>query len=248
MVNVYNKHASGDGPGVESVPPPNWTGPVAATDERNGAWEGRPTETVRVYRALKRAILAGELRPGEPLQEVRIAAEFGASRTPIREAFQKLEGDGLLTIAPRRGAFVRQPTARDFFDINELRMILEPVVARSAAETLDEAIVGRLRERLAMIAADGPGEVDFAALELLDREMHTTIAAAHRNARMIEIIEGLNDMMQIVREKDMRRRHRELHDSIGEILAALAARDADAAETLLRRHISDFSGALRNLL
>lgn len=247
MATVYNDHASGDDAGAELVPPPNWTGPVGS-DGRDGAWAARPTETVRVYRALKRAILAGELRPGEPLQEVRIAAEFGASRTPIREAFQKLEGDGLLTIAPRRGAFVRQPTARDFFDINELRMILEPVAARSAAETLEAATVAGLRDRLERITLDAPGEADFAALELLDRELHTTIAAAHRNVRMIEIIEGLNDMMQIVREKDMRRRHRELHDSIGEILAALADREPDAAETLLRRHISDFSGALRALV
>ena len=248
MADVYNDHASGDGAGAELVSPPVWTGPVVAVDGRDRARGGRLTETVRVYRALKRAILAGELRPGEPLQEVRIAAEFGASRTPIREAFQKLEGDGLLTIAPRRGAFVRQPTARDFFDINELRMILEPVAARTAAETLDAATVVSLRQRLAEIALESPDEADFAALELLDRELHSTIAAAHRNARMIEIIEGLNDMMQIVREKDMRRRHRELHDSIGEILAALAARDPDAAESLLRRHISDFSGALRGLV
>ena len=248
MATVYNDHASGDAAGADFAPPPNWTGPVPVVDGQDGAWGPRITETVRVYRALKRAILAGRLRPGEPLQEVRIAAEFGASRTPIREAFQKLEGDGLLTIAPRRGAFVRQPTARDFFDINELRMILEPVAARTAAETLDAATVSSLRERLAAVALDSPNKGDFAALELLDREMHTTIAAAHRNARMIEIIEGLNDMMQIVREKDMRRRHRELHDSIGEILAALAARDQDAAESLLRRHISDFSGALRNLV
>ncbi len=78
--------------------------------------------------------------------------------------------------------------------------------------------------------------------------MHRTIAAAHNNARMNKIIDGLNDMMQIVREKDMRRRHRELHASIGEILAALGARDAEAAERLLRRHIGDFSGALRTLV
>jgi len=215
---------------------------------RNGGWSGKPTETERVYRALKRAILAGELRPGEALQEVRIAAEFGASRTPIREAFQKLEGDGLLTIAPRRGAFVRQPTARDFFDINELRLILEPVAMRTAAGTLDTAVVAALRAKLAAISADSPGEADFTALEELDRELHRTIAAAHNNARMNKIIDGLNDMMQIVREKDMRRRHRELHASIGEILTALGARDAEAAERLLRRHIGDFSGALRTLV
>jgi DNA-binding GntR family transcriptional regulator len=55
-------------------------------------------------------------------------------------------------------------------------------------------------------------------------------------------------MMQIIRTQDMRRRHRELHVSIDEILAALAARDGVAAEALMRRHIGDFSGALRTLM
>ena len=237
MSRVYNRNATDNGMDAVAVPA-----------VRDGGWAGKPTETERVYRALKRAILAGELRPGEPLQEVRIAAEFGASRTPVREAFQRLEGDGLLTIAPRRGAFVRQPTARDFIDINELRLILEPVAVRTAAGTLDEAVVAGLRARLAAISAEAPGEADFTGLEQLDREMHRTIAAAHPNARMNRIVEGLNDMMQIVRERDMRLRHRELHVSIGEILDALAARDADAAERLLRRHIGDFSGALRTLV
>ena len=248
MSRVYTQNATDNG--VVATPEAAVDGVESPSSpaSRNGSWSGKPTETERVYRALKRAILAGELRPGEPLQEVRIAAEFGASRTPIREAFQKLEGDGLLTIAPRRGAFVRQPTARDFFDINELRLILEPVAVRTAAGTLDEAVVADLQAKLAAISADTPEEADFAALEELDRELHRTIAGAHNNARMNKIIEGLNDMMQIVREKDMRCRHRELHASIGEILAALAARDADVAERLLRRHIGDFSGALRALV
>lgn len=248
MSRVYNRNATDNGvvvtPGAAGGGVVDASVPVA----RDGHWSGKPTETERVYRALKRAILAGDLRPGEPLQEVRIAAEFGASRTPIREAFQKLEGDGLLTIAPRRGAFVRQPTARDFIDINELRLILEPVAVRTAAETLDAAVVAALGAKLGAVDADAPEEADYTALEELDRELHRTISAAHPNARMNEIIEELNDMMQIVREKDMRRRHRELHASIGEILSALAARDADAAERLLRRHIGDFSGALRTLV
>jgi DNA-binding GntR family transcriptional regulator len=94
--------------------------------------EGRPTETLRVYAALKHAILAGSYQPGESLQETRLAAEYGASRTPVREALLRLESDGLLTIAPRRGAFVQQPTLRDFLDVNELRLLLD-----RAAETVD---------------------------------------------------------------------------------------------------------------
>lgn len=222
-----------------------------AVGEGNGnpaAAAARPTETERVYQALKRAILAGELAPGVALQEVRLAAELGASRTPIREAFRRLEGDGLLVTSPRRGAFVRQPTVADFLDINELRAILEPIAARNAADLLAAETIAELAATLAAIPAADPDERAFADLEELDRRLHEAIAAAIPNRRMGRILEGLNDMMQIVREQDMRRRHRELHASIAQILAALGARDAAAAEALMRRHVSDFSGALRQLV
>jgi len=230
MVSVYNQHTSDDR-AVE----------LARLDER-------PTETQRIYHALKRAILAGTFRPGEALHEIRLAAEFGASRTPVREAFQRLEADGLLMISPRRGAFVQQPTARDLLDVNELRLLLEPVAARMASGIINEEIVRQLQAELIAIASEQPSEADFVALEALDRRLHVTIADSIENARMAKIIRGLNDMMEIVRERDMRRRHAELHASIGEILAALLARDTNLVETEMRRHISDFSGALSSLV
>lgn len=230
MVFVYNSHAKGEA-----------ISEMTRLDER-------PTETQRIYQALKRAILAGTFRPGEALHEVRIASEFGASRTPVREAFQRLEADGLLTISPRRGAFVQQPTARDLLDVNELRLVLEPVAARMAAGVIAQSVVHALQEALAAINADQPTEADFVALEALDRQLHVTIADTIANQRMAKIIRGLNTMMEIVRERDMRRRHRQLYDSIGEILAAFQDRDADRVETEMRRHVGDFSGVLPNLV
>jgi DNA-binding GntR family transcriptional regulator len=96
---AYKPHAfSDDSDDADSAAAP----PVSSL-----ARPGRPTEAERVYWALKRAILAGELPPGVPLQEARLTAELGTSRTPIREAFRRLEGDGLLTVSLRRGAFVQ---------------------------------------------------------------------------------------------------------------------------------------------
>lgn len=209
---------------------------------------GQLTETQSVYAALKRAILSGEFRPGEPLQEVRLASQFGASRTPVREALVRLEADGLLTITPRRGAVVRELTVRDFLEVNELRLILEPAAVRRAALTISEQVVADLQATLDSIERDAPTETDFHALQALDRRSHAVIAEASGNARMAHLIQSLNDMMQIVRGQDMRRRHREMHDSLAEILDALRRRDADAAESSLRRHIAEFSGALPNLL
>jgi len=219
----------------------------AAADGSNGR-EERPTETLRVYAALKHAILAGTYRPGESLQETRLAAEYGASRTPIREALLRLESDGLLTIAPRRGAFVQQPTLRDFLDVNELRILLEPAAARTAATMIAWGLAADLKQGLGAIAVERPNESDYAALEQLDLRLHLTISETIPNVRMAKIIGSLNDMMQIVRQKDMRRRHEELHGSIEEVLAALERRDPDTAEQAMRRHIAAFSGALRSLV
>jgi DNA-binding GntR family transcriptional regulator len=207
-----------------------------------------PTETQRVYQSLKREILAGTYAPGEALQEGRLAAQFGSSRTPVREALARLEADSLLTIVPRRGAFVRQLTARDFLEVNELRLLIEPVTARLAASVIDAEPVARLQELHASIARDKPAERDFAALLDLDRQMHTLISEATGNARLAKLIQGLNDMMQIVRQQDLRRRHQEMHDSIGEILLLLRNREGEAVETAMRRHIGDFSGALLGLV
>ena len=210
--------------------------------------DGRLTETQRVYAALKRAILAGEYLPGEPLQETRLSAELGASRTPIREALQRLESDGLLTITPRRGAVVQQPTLRDFLDINELRVLLEPAAARTASELIKGSVLTELRDALSAISLDALSEEDHTALRELDGRLHRIITEAIPNVRMAKIINSLNDMMQSVRETDMRRRHRELHESICEVLAAFERRDADAAEAAMRQHIADFGGALRGML
>ncbi len=237
MADVYNVYTEGE----------TSTGFPEPLESPHVVWDERPTETQRVYRELKRAILANTYRPGEALQEVRLASEYGSSRTPVREAFHKLEADGLLTIVPRRGAFVQQPTVRDFLDINELRLILEPVAARYATTALSDVAITDLQNRLDGIVSDDPTESDIKALESLDGELHITIADSLANIRMRTIIRGLNDMMQIVREQDMRRRHTELHASIGEILAALQVRDPDLSEEVMRRHIADFSGALRNL-
>lgn len=242
MVVVYNQHAYED-LDVEPAQPES-----DAADPARAIWDERPTETQRVYQALKRAILAGQFRPGEPLQEIRIASEYETSRTPVREAFHKLEADGLLNITPRRGAFVQQPTARDFFDANELRLVLEPVAARKASRSLSQETIRDLQKRLQSISVENPSEDDFHALEMLDPLMHSTIADACENARLGKIIRGLNDMMQIIREKDMRRRHAEMHVSIREILDALAERDADLVEQLMRQHITDFGGALGSLV
>jgi DNA-binding GntR family transcriptional regulator len=202
------------------------------------------TEATRVYRALKHDILAREFAPGQPLAEIELARQYGASRTPLREALQRLNADGLVRIEPRRGAFVQELTVTDFLEINELRSVLEPYAARLAAARIPADEVHRLQADLASIRVDDPAEDDFRRLEALDEEVHEAIARASGNQRLCRLIASLDDMMQVMRVGDLRRRHAETHESLAAILDALVARDADTADLLLRRHIGDFRGAI----
>lgn len=202
------------------------------------------TEAHRIYAILKREILANVLPQGHPLGEVDLAERLGASRTPLREALLRLEADGLVRIEPRRGAFVQQLGVADFLEINELRSVLEPYAARLAAIRINQAEIQTLRARLAAIDPDHPSETDYRSLEELDTDLHLAIAAGCGNRRLGKLIRGLDDMMQVMRVGDMRRRHRELHHSLQAILSALTDRDQELLEVLFRRHVSDFRGAI----
>ena len=85
-----------------------------------------------VYQTLRRAILTNRLKPGERLMELRLAAELGVSRTPVREAIQLLEREFLVGREPRRGMVVAQITLKQLRDVLELRSMLEELAVRLA--------------------------------------------------------------------------------------------------------------------
>jgi DNA-binding GntR family transcriptional regulator len=91
-----------------------------------------------------------------------------------------------------------------------------------------------------------PADEDYHLLEQLDADVHLAIASASGNKRLCRLIEGLDDMMEFMRVSDMRRRHHELHASLGAILAALQAGNADKVETLMHQHINDFRASIVN--
>ena len=89
-----------------------------------------------VFNTLRRAILKGELKPGERLMEIALADKLGVSRTPIREAIRKLELEGLVVMAPRKGAKVASITERDLNDVLEVRKGMEVLAISLACERI----------------------------------------------------------------------------------------------------------------
>ena len=127
---------------------------------------------VRIASELRKAIYAGEYKSGDELSLTEVANQLGISRTPVREAFQELEGEGLITLRMNRGAVVNQIDRKFIQDIFEMRKLLEAEAAARAARNGMET--ERLLERLYDLR-DNIGNVSRETYETLNQEIHTAI-------------------------------------------------------------------------
>lgn len=202
-----------------------------------------------VWREIRKAIVSLEFAPGTPLREAALSARYGISKTPIREAFFRLEKEGLVEINKYRGARVRGYSVRDVREIYDLRELLEGFCARQAAMRIspedEEALrsnVSRSRRLLADGDIDGVADAfdEFDALLYRQSEDHRISSliddlAAHldRLGRMTVSITG-----RIESSIDQ-------HEAI---VLAISRRDPDAAEQACRVHIrsvaSDIMGSI----
>jgi DNA-binding GntR family transcriptional regulator len=152
----------------------------------------------RVYDRIRREILTGELRGGVLLSEVEVGSRFGVSRTPVHEAFRKLEAEELLELAPRRGAIVVPVRPGEAVDILETRHALEVAAVRrmargaaTARAAFGETVVDLLAEQ-ERLAADG-NLLDYAAA---DAAFHRAIVTASGNRIADRFYASLADRMQ----------------------------------------------------
>ncbi|GAA2727405.1 GntR family transcriptional regulator [Actinocorallia aurantiaca] len=191
------------------------------------------------YEAVRRMILSGEAAPGTRLGEAELAETLGLSRTPVREAIQRLGADGLVEVLPHRGARVVLWSARDLEEIFELRTLLEPyAVARAARIGLEEPVLAELRDLCsAMEGAAVEGEV--ALLARLNSHFHEALIDASGNSRLPGMLTSVMHAPLILGTfhrydaETMARsmgHHRELVD-------AITARDPEWAASVMRSHL-----------
>ncbi len=206
------------------------------------------SQTARAYERLKELILDLELRPGELLTERRLMELTGSGRTPVREAMQGLQRDGLLQIVPFRGAFVSEVSSKDVQEIGQVRELLESFAARLAARLISPQEIERLHVLLdALEPLDDRAPRDFFAA---DRAFHTLIVEASGHRRIREIIGTLSDQIQRLRFVSAAQpmRMRAAHQEHRTVAAALAARDPDAAEAAMRAHLVSSQASLLELM
>jgi GntR family transcriptional regulator, rspAB operon transcriptional repressor len=199
------------------------------------------------YEAIKRQIVACDLKPGEALTVSDLATALNLGRTPVIQAIDRLTIEGLVKVMPRKGVIVSPVSLDDFIAALEMRLLNETQAARWAAERAGSAEIDRMEANLDAIwaAAKRANIGDFIEL---DREFHRLIARASRNGILSEFLAGLHDKSLrfwfiSLRAPDHNFRVCEQHAAI---LDGVRRRDAKAAEKAMRDHISSFRANATN--
>ncbi|MBG6179675.1 GntR family transcriptional regulator [Arthrobacter sp. CAN_A1] len=211
---------------------------------------GRPTTAPAfVLAKLRRAIIAGELVPGQPLRQDALAERFGVSRVPLREAFKVLEGEGQVVYAPHRGYKVATLSLTDLLEVYRIREILEAEAVRVAIRRSGEDVVGKLRAAAQEVeAASASG--DLLTMTEANRRFHFLMVAEARMPRLEKLIQVLWDATETYRfvyYGDEVNRHR-VEDEHRRIIDAFASRDTDQVITLINEHRNHAVDALRTFL
>ncbi len=200
-----------------------------------------------VFEALREAIIKGILKPGERLMEIQLAEELGVSRTPVREAFRKLELEGFVVMVPRKGAYVAGISLKDIAAVFEVRAALEGLAAGLAAERITEGELEEL-ERLLVQMAELIEKGEFSEFVKLDTQFHDVLYKSSRNQRLIQILSTLRDEIQRFRAVSLSYpgRMREALEEHRKIVEAIAARDEDLAKKLAAEHIENAEASILN--
>jgi phosphonate utilization transcriptional regulator len=194
--------------------------------------------TTLVQKELENRILAGDILPGDKLNEADVAAELNVSRGPVREAFRGLEQAGLLRTEKNRGVFVRQVSLRQADEIYEVRAGLDELIGRLAAERATEAEVAELRGLVRQMQEAGRKE-DVNAYYPLNIRFHDRLAQLAGNATLLAAYRRLINELHLYRRETLARGHDAFPTSTGQhaaIVEAIAARDRALSGKLLHDH------------
>ena len=190
-----------------------------------------------VFNTLREMAISYQLKPGERISEIELAARLGVSRTPVREALTRLVTEGFLQPCTR--GFMRRPLdVQEALDLYEARMAVERECLRLALQRAEDAQIDEAMgflERSRQVPAATP----VRELVELDEAFHLRIATMARNAELARMLVSLNERIRFIRWIDMEKVGRDsTQREHGQVLDALRRRDAAAAERLMDEHIA----------
>jgi len=189
-----------------------------------------------------------DLMPGDRISESELAAQIDVSRTPLRQALQRLQHEGLIEAVPKVGWLVPALDFDVFDELYDFRVLLECFAVRALCAGVEDRTA---LDELAAAWQRPPAQrlADPVAIGALDEAFHRRLVEAAGNATMLRTYREITDRMRIVRRLDFyeRDRVRATYDEHAQILAALRKRRADEAQRLLRAHIEQSKIEVRKI-
>ena len=193
-----------------------------------------------VFNTLRRAILRGELKPGERLMEIQLANKLGVSRTPIREAIRKLELEGLVLMIPRKGAEVAEITEKNLRDVLEVRCALEELAVQLACDRINQEEIHELHAAAARFEQMFDSD-DITSIAQADEAFHDVIFQATDNERLIQLLNNFREQMYRYRVEHLKKKevHATLIAEHQEIIRNIEQRNKKEAAEVVCRHIDN---------
>jgi len=191
-----------------------------------------------IYIKLRNMILNFEMQPNFRLTETELASYFKVSRTPIREALQRLETEELITIRPKQGCFVRTMDLDEFTDYYQVRVSLEILSLETACTNMpDDALLKLCDVWEQDLLTDN--ETKAERIAILDESFHLSLAEGGGNRALVKLLSDINNRIRIVRRLDFtdQDRIRKTYEEHYRILQNLLNRDLQAAKNEMMRHI-----------
>jgi DNA-binding GntR family transcriptional regulator len=198
----------------------------------------RLTLSEQISNRLRDMIIQNQLSPGDRIRERDICKELEVSRTPLREALQKLASEGLIELVPNRGAVITAPSAEEIADMLQVLGVLEAFAGERACESVTQEEINEIKAlQYEMLAAFSRG--DRLAYFKLNQRIHFSIVKAARSDTLLSMHERLNARLYRIRYQS-NLRNELWGGAVNEhnnIMAALEERDAKKLSTLLRQHL-----------
>lgn len=194
--------------------------------------------SVRIADEIRRAVLDGEMLPGTRVGQEWLAAKFGASRIPVREALRQLQSEGLVVLAPNRGGWIADVTSQESIEVYKIREVLEPLAISESVPRLTDEDIASLEATMQRLERVGSVQEYIP----LDREFHLKTYSRAPMPHLRDMIERYWNSTQHFRRWFVK-------DSLAKdglpfsdpqhlmLMEAIRSRDADAASTLVRLHI-----------
>jgi DNA-binding GntR family transcriptional regulator len=205
-------------------------------------------DTQRAYRLIWEKITTLELAPGAPINEQQLAEELGMGLVPVREALRSLAYENLVMITPRHGLYVADVNMPDLEQLSEMRLSLEALAARLAAQRAtpdDLAVLEALRREQATISTD-----DSQRLFDLDHKFHQGVAQAAQNkylAQTLDRLFGLSRRLWYLVLPQLGYLPAAIEKHL-DLVVAIRKGDAERAEEIMHQHVAEFYTQVRETL